>query len=440
VTTSSEDGQQLPAIVAAPPGPRSRELAGRLAAVESPAVDERRRAWQQRSGEEYAPIVYASGSGSNVFDVDGNRYVDLTAGFGSLILGHAPNVATEAAATVTSRLALALGDVYGSEEKARLCEALVALFPEAGARVMLGLSGADAVTCALKTALLATGKPGVVAFEGSYHGLSYGPLAALGYVPDWRQQFAPHLGVPVTFAPYPYEVSRLDASLSGVRMALAGGAVGAVLVEPMLGRGGCAPPPDGFLTSLRALADEAGALLLVDEIWTGIGRTGKMLASEGVLPDVLCLGKGLGGGVPISACLGRRAVMAAWGAQGGTRLHTATHFGSPPACAAAVATLEAVSSRRLPDRARELGDRWREELRAACGDRARVRGRGLMVGLVLADSAAALRASRKLLARGYVVLTGGEQGRALTLSPPLTIEPALLSAFATTLGEVLHAA
>ncbi|MBX3226374.1 MAG: aminotransferase class III-fold pyridoxal phosphate-dependent enzyme [Labilithrix sp.] len=422
-------GDELPHVVVPPPGPRSRALAARLSAVESPAFDARRAAREELSGEDHAAIVYERGEGANVFDADGNRYVDLTAGFGALLLGYGPNAATEAAARAAADLTLALGDVYASEIKVRACEAIAALHPSPGARVMLGLSGADAVTCALKTALLATGKPAVVAFEGSYHGLSYGPLAALGFAPGFREPFAPHLGVPVTFAPYPAAEPELDASLSAVRAMLRRGDAGAILVEPILGRGGCVVPPASFLAELRALATESGALLVVDEIWSGLGRSGAMLASAPVVPDVLCLGKGLGGGLPISACVGSADVMAAWGGHGGTRVHTGTHFGSPPACAAALATLEAIASLRLPARAAELGEAWRSEL----GDAAR--GRGLMVGVRLADARAALAASRALLAVGFIVLTGGARGEILTLSPPLTIAPAQLSAFAAALRQ-----
>lgn len=437
--TTVEPGQELPSIAVAPPGPRSRELGARMAAVESPAFDARRRARAARSGEDQGPIVYARGRGANVFDVDGNRYVDLTAGFGALVLGHAPNAASDAARLAADELALALGDVYASEVKVRACEAIAGLFPEPGARVMLGLSGADAVTCALKTALLATGKPGVVAFEGSYHGLSYGPLAALGFAPAFREPFGAHLGVPVTFAPYPSCSGDLDASLAAVRAALAGGDAGAILVEPILGRGGAVVPPVSFLPELRALADEAGALLVADEIWTGMGRTGAILAGAPVTPDVLCLGKGLGGGVPISACVGRASVMDAWGGHGGTRIHTGTHFGSPPACAAALATLEAIRARDLPARAREVGDAWRAELGATSAGAFAVRGAGLMVGVALADANEALAVARDLLGRGYIVLTGGARGDVLTLSPPLTVEPALLHAFSGALVETVAA-
>jgi 4-aminobutyrate aminotransferase / (S)-3-amino-2-methylpropionate transaminase / 5-aminovalerate transaminase len=430
-------GQLPPSIVVKPPGPRSRELAQRLAAVESPAFAARREARAAASGEDQGPIVYREGRGANVVDVDDNRYVDLTAGFGALILGHAPNAATEAARVASDDLVLALGDVYASEAKVRACEAIAGLFPERGARVMLGLSGADAVTCALKTTLLATGKPGVVAFEGSYHGLSYGPLSALGFAPSFREPFVPHLGVPVTFAPYPASASELDASLSAVRAALATGNVGAILVEPVLGRGGCIVPPVSFLPALRSLADEAAALLVADEIWTGMGRTGSMLAIDPVTPDIVCLGKALGGGVPISACVGRARVMEAWGGHGGTRIHTGTHFGSPPACAAALATIEKIASEGLLAQASEKGKAWRAALVQACGDAVVVRGSGMMVGVQLADGATALATARALLARGFIVLTGGPGGATLTLSPPLTIDAALLGMFADVLGEIV---
>jgi len=439
---------ELPDVKVAPPGPRSRELAKRLEVVESPAFEARRDARASSSGAEQAPIVYARGSGSNVYDVDGNRYVDLTAGFGALLLGYAPNVAIDAARAASEELPLALGDVYASELKVRACEAIAALFPEPGARVMLGLSGADAVTCALKTAALATKKMGVVAFEGAYHGLSYGPLAACGLAPSFREPFAAQLGVSVTFAPYPSKSDprgmavALDESLSAVRAALKTGAIGAVLVEPILGRGGCVVPPASFLPALRSLTDEAGALLVLDEIWTGMGRSGTMLASEhaGVVADVICLGKGLGGGVPISACVGRASAMEAWGAHGGGAIHTGTHFGSPPACAAALATIAAVRG-GLAERAAELGAQWTEELTAAGAAGSpgawTVSGRGMMVGVRLADAGEALAVARALLQRGFVVLTGGVRGDTLTLSPSLTISTELLSAFVRALSAAV---
>ncbi len=411
----ARSGQSLPDVRVAPPGPRSRELGLRLAALESPAVDARRVSREHESGDDLAPIVYASAEGANVVDVDGNRYVDLAAGFGALLLGHGSAAASRALEAQGAKLWLALGDVFGSDAKLALCERLVKLYPEPGARVMLGASGADAVTAALKTATLATGRPGVVAFDGGYHGLSHGPLAACGLRPAFREPFAVQLNAHVTFAPYPAEEGALEASLAAVKHALARGDTGCVLVEPVLGRGGCVVPPPSFLSSLRRLCDEHGALLVADEIWTGLGRSGAWLASVdgGVLPDVVCLGKGLGGGMPVSACLGSARAMGSWGAHGGSTIHTATHFGAPLGCAVALATLEAIDQGHLCERARTAGARWMTRLREAtrAGNVREIRGRGLMVGVRVGGGAGrALALTRRLLERGYIVLTGGIQG------------------------------
>lgn len=434
-------GEELPRIVVPPPGPRSRELSERLSEVESPAFDARRRAREEASGKAQSPIVYARGVGANVFDVDGNRYVDLVAGFGALPLGHGHPAVTRALETQEGRLTLALGDVYGSEPKVELCERLAALVDEAGARVMLGLSGADAVTAALKTAALATGRPGIVAFEGAYHGLSHGPLAACGLHEGFAKPFAEQLNPHVAFAPYPLggEPS-VDASIAAVRDALRSGRIGAVLVEPLLGRGGCIEPHASFLPRLRELCDDHGALLIADEIWTGLGRTGAMLATRaaGVLADVVCLGKALGGGLPISACIGRAKVMEAWGAHGGTAIHTATHFGAPLACATALAVLRVLAEQSLPERAARVGEALSLRLRERVGERVRgVHGRGLMIGIALSGAPEALATARALLERGYLVLTGGKDGSVLTLSPALTTAEPLLDAFVEALSDAL---
>jgi 4-aminobutyrate aminotransferase-like enzyme len=168
-----------------------------------------------------------------------------------------------------------------------------------------------------------------------------------------------------------------------------------------------------------------------------------------VTPDLVCLGKGLGGGLPISACIGRSRAMEGWGAHGGTTIHTATHFGAPLACAAAVETLDVLRDEQLPSRALAVGTRWRDALAERLlsrspGERSdghrvvEVRGRGLMIGLVLAGGAgAALAVARRLLDRGFIVLTGGREGDVLTLTPPLTIDSALLDAFTDALDETL---
>lgn len=404
-------------------------------------MDARRESREIASGEGHGAVVYASGRGSNVVDVDGNVYVDLAAGFGALLLGHVPPGVARALDAQRDRLWLALGDVYGSDAKLALCERLAKLYPAPGARVILGSTGADAVTAALKSAVLTTGRAGVLAFEGAYHGLSYAPLAACGLRPSFREPFAGQLNEHVVFAPYPESAPSLATSMQAVEAALATRGVGAVIVEPILGRGGCIVPPAAFLPELRAACDCHGAMLVCDEIWTGLGRSGHWLASvaQGALPDLVCLGKGLGAGLPISACIGSAGAMAAWGRHGGSTIHTATHFGAPLACAAALATLEALDRGQLSLRAGEVGRRWLTQLRARLGDGVvEVRGSGLMVGIALHGGAArALAVARRLLARGWIVLTGGVRGDVLTLTPPLDIHVDLLDAFTEELAQAL---
>jgi len=430
-----------PHLVTEVPGPESRSLAARLAAAECPAFDARRRAREEASGEAFAPIVYREGRGANVWDVDGNRFVDFVAGFGALSFGHRPDRVERAALAEQERLGLALGDVYASDVKVELLESLRALHWDPGARVMLGLSGADATTAALKTAALATGKAGVIAFDGSYHGLSHGPLAACGLKESFRAPFAGQTGGFVHFAPFPASAAELPRALDVVRGLLARGDVGAIMVEPILGRGGVVVPPDDFLPALRAFAHERGALLVADEIWTGLGRSGDALASDrsGARPDLVCVGKALGGGYPISACIGRADAMAAWGAHGGATLHTATHFGAPPACAAALAVLERM---RHPGFLEDVSRRGLV-LRAAILEHAsglvrEVRGRGLMIGVELTDGAQALAVMQRLLRRGYIVLTGGVGGETLTLTPPLDVPEACFEPFARALADAVR--
>jgi 4-aminobutyrate aminotransferase/(S)-3-amino-2-methylpropionate transaminase len=436
-------GDQLPEIRVAPPGPASKSALGRLERVECPAFGHRRSARETQSGADMAPIVLASARGSNVFDLDGNRYVDLAAGFGSVLLGHGAPAMTRAIEAQNDRMIQALGDVYAADIKVGLLERLSSLHPAGSSQVILGQSGGDAVTAALKTAALATGKPGIVAFEGAYHGLGYGPLAACGLRESYRAPFAEQLNPHVTFAPYPATEADLDRALGAVEKALAAGNVGAVLVEPILGRGGVVVPPDAFLKSLGELAHRHGALVIADEVWTGLGRSGVMVrsAAVGATIDILCLGKGLGGGLPISACLAPEPIMAAW-TRGAEVIHTSTHAGAPLACAAASAVLDSLRFRQTVPKAREAGSRTKDYLRALLGGVAgvvEVRGEGLMIGISLESGDLALRAMRRMLEAGYIVLTGGQKGEVITWTPPLTIAEEQLTAASNALKEALSA-
>ena len=383
-------------------------------------------------------VVFQRGVGANVFDVDGNRYVDLAAGFGSLLLGHSPVATLRGLELQSARLLQALGDVHPSDAKIGLLERLARLYPRPGARVILGQSGADAVTAAIKSAVLATGRTGMLAFRGAYHGLSYAPLAACGLRASYRDPFGAQLAA-CDFVDYPCDPESAERTLEAVKEHLQLHAVACVLIEPVLGRGGCVVPPAGFLRELARVTRASGALLVGDEIWTGLGRTGAMLRSveEGVVPDLICLGKGLGGGIPISAVVGAGEVMQAW-ERDAEVVHTATFSGAPLACTAALATLDALGRDDLVGRAKNLGERWREALGAELPNGVTVRGVGLMVGVDLgAGVGAASRLACLLLERGYLTTTGGGGRETLVLTPPLNTPDELLFDFVPHLVQSL---
>ncbi len=420
--TASDTGQEPPSVVAPPPGPSSRTFLVRHARSVAPMGAATKGA---------AGIVYASALGANVTDVDGNRYVDLAAGFGAQLLGHRHPSVARALALESERLHQALGDVYPSDAKVSLVERLARLHPDPDARVILAQSGSDAVTAALKTAALATGRSGVLAFTGAYHGLGYGPLAACGLRASYREPFAGQLNPTVHFAAYPASDAVLERTFSEAKAALATGDVGVVLVEPVLGRGGVIVPPAAFLAELSVLAKTHGALLCADEIWTGLGRSGAMFRSleVNVVPDLVCIGKGLGGALPVSAVIGRGAVMEAW-RRTEEVVHTSTYAGAPLGCASALATLDVLEREGLVERSREVGERWKRELTTALAfaPDLEVRGAGLMLGVDLAKHAGGARAVlRELLGRGYLATAGGGGREVLVLTPPLVIDERLLA-------------
>lgn len=442
-----EENQLPPRMRTAVPGPEGARLIETLARTECPALTTRRARRREASGASHDPIVWARASGIHVWDVDDNRYIDLTAGFGVASVGHSHPHVLHAIHAQSSRLWHALGDVHPSDVKVRLLERLAALAPFLDARAILGLSGADAVAAALKTAVLATRKPGILAFEGGYHGLEHGPLATCGYREAFRAPFQAQLNPHVRFAPYPRASTDVDEAIRMVEhtweSAEADGvAIGAVLIEPVLGRGGVVVPPSGFLARLASSCAARGALLIADEVQTGLGRTGAMFrsAAEGAVPDLVCLGKALGGGLAISACVGPERVMRAWGDPHSEAIHTGTFFGQPVACAAALATLEVLARDNLAQAAREKGNAWRESLQGLT-ERHRsvreVRGVGLLVGVELDDAGRALAVVRGLLERGFIALVAGSNGRTLSFTPPLTIASERLADATRALDETL---
>lgn len=398
------------------PGPRSRELAQALRRVESrnvTYVDER------------LPVFWESAHGAIVVDVDGNRFTDLTAGFGVANAGHGNAAVAAAIAHQAQVLMHAMGDVHPARIKIDLLEKLAQIAPAGLGKMFLASTGAEAVEAAIKTAIVATGKSSFAAFHGAYHGLSLGTLE-VGGIEKFRTPFLQVLPNRALFLDFPHGGDDAAAHLAIARRALESRPdVAALLIEPIQARGGHYVPPTGYLRGLRELCTSLGILLIFDEIYTGFGRTGTMFAcqAEEAIPDILCIGKALGNGFPISAAIASPPVMDAWPESPGEALHTSTYLGNPMACAAAIATIGEIERLRLPQRAAALGSAIEPrlmQLRAA-GKILDVRGRGLIWGLELRSAQAAARAVKEALAAGVILVQAGAEGNVLSVTPPLVI-------------------
>jgi 4-aminobutyrate aminotransferase / (S)-3-amino-2-methylpropionate transaminase / 5-aminovalerate transaminase len=412
-------GTELPGVRGPVPGPASAALGRRLSRVESPNV----------TRLDPPPIFWTEARGAAVRDADDNVYVDLTAGFGVAHAGHAHDAVAVAIAAQSRTLAHGLGDVYPPEPKVRLLERLAAIAPGDLCVSVLAGSGAEAVEAALKTAVLRTGRSGILAFEGAYHGLTYGALAAT-WRTDFRGPFAAQLFGGVGFAPFPAVPADLEPALDAVRQRLRDAdrgphPVGAIIVEPILGRGGLVVPPHGFLAALRDICDADHTLLVFDEVYTGCGRTGRWFACEyeDVVPDVLVVGKALTGSIALSAAIGTIDAMSGWPPSSGEAIHTSTFLGNPVACAAALAQLDAVQTGGLLERAALVGGIIRERAEAWTGtfDVGPPRGRGVLQGVPINGSGRAARVAAHCLEHGVIVLAEGAAGETLAITPPAVI-------------------
>ena len=400
----------LPRLITPIPGPRSREMARRLRRAESPNVT--------YLAPDF-PVFWEEARGCLVTDVDGNRFLDVTAAFGVASIGHSHPRVVAAVRAQAEKLLHGMGDVHPSEVKVQLCEQISKLVPVPDAQVILGQNGGDAVEAALKTAMLVTSRPGILAFEGGYHGLTYGALDVTARA-DFRAPFQAQLGGFTRHLPY-------GCALEQLRAHLAEYTPGAVLAEPIQGRGGIVVPPPGWLRGLRDICSQTNTLLILDEIFTGWGRTGAWFACdhEDIVPDILCVGKAMGGGLPLSACVASAGLMAAWGESTGEALHTSTFLGNPLACAAALAALDVLEEEDLPARAIRMGAVFADGLCALQSEFpaqiTAVRGRGLMLGLEFDTPGRALPLVPAALREGLIVLPAGD-GRVLEFVPPLVIE------------------
>lgn len=409
------------------------------------------------------PVVWEKARGVHVWDADGKRYLDLTAAFGVAAAGHANPRVVQAGQRQMAKLPHAMGDVHPHALKAPLARELSRLTFEKwtrGTRSVRGSrlrgktifcnSGFEAVEAALKTALLATGRRAVIAFRGGYHGLGYGALNAT-HRGHFRSPFQSQLGRFGRFVEFPSREGQLKGVAQTIRQLIRDEPVGAVLVEPIQGRGGINIPPQQFLPMVRRLCDQHQCLLILDEIYTGFGRTGTWFACEhtGVVPDLICLGKALTGGFPLSACVGRADLMdAAWPRSSGEAIHTSTFLGHPVGCAMALAQIREIQAGKLVARSARLGRLLLDELRGIeviKGLRIDARGVGLMAGLDIrqknGDPAirATLEVIRQMLRRGFILLPEGEHSNVLSFTPPLTISETQLHRTVDVLKKVLKA-
>ena len=399
------------------------------------------------------PIVWERAKGMRVWDDAGREYLDFNFAFGVAAAGHANPRIVASGQRQMARLLHAMGDVHPHALKAELARELSRLTFERLAKrtgkTVFCNSGFEAVEAALKTAHLATGRTKIIAFERAYHGLGYGSLNAT-WRSEFRSPFRRQLGEFASFVPFPEAKADLAKLEKQLNSECRRQKIGAILVEPIQGRGGTNIPPAGFLKLLRKICNKHGALLICDEVYTGFGRTGRWFASEhfGVVPDVICLGKALTGGFPLSACVGRADVMdRAWPESEGEAIHTSTFLGHPVGCAMALASLRELEAKKLVTRSAEMGEHFLTELRRLAKRlgqaRCSPRGLGLMLALELFDEgkpaeAIALTVTKRLLAEGFILLPEGEPANILSITPPLTVCKTHIARFTRALGQALE--
>jgi len=374
-------------------------------------------------------ITVARAAGATVWDARGRAYLDLLAGMGVANVGHAhPEVVAAVRAQAERHLHVMVYGEFVQEAQVRLAERLAALTAPLDV-VYFTSSGAEAIEGALKTARKHTGRAGLVAFDGGFHGDTLGALS-IGGNPVYRTPFEPLLPG-VTLLPFddPAGLAAIDERTA------------AVVVEPIQAEAGVRIPGPEFLPALRRRCDETGALLVLDEVVTGFGRTGHLFAHQhaGVVPDLLVLAKALGGGLPLGAFVGRGEVMATL-AHDPPLAHVTTFGGHPVSCAAGLAALEVLVREGLPARAGALGRTLLARLGALVGrgGLVRVRGRGLLIGLEFADAAACAGFAARALEAGLILNWTLHRDTVVRLAPPLVLTDAeaerALDALARALG------
>jgi len=399
--------------------------------------------WQRRKEQVFArgmgnifPVYAEQAQNAEIWDVEGKRYLDFASGIAVVNTGHSHPDVVRAVRKQLDAFSHTCVMVTPYANVVELAEKLVQVVPIKDAKAMFVSTGAEAVENAVKIARVATGRTGVVAFNGGFHGRTNLCMGLTGKVIPYKKGFGPFTPE-IYHVPFPAEYlgisaqDSLDALHNLFKADIGTERVAAIMIEPVQGEGGFYPVPAGFMASLRQLCDEHGILLIVDEIQTGYGRTGRMFACEhdGVEPDIMTLAKGIAGGFPLSAVVGKRSVMDAPdpGGLGGT------YAASPLGCAAALAVLEVIENESLCERAEKVGQRLEaglHELQNVYVDRiGDVRRKGAMVAIELVrngdvsqpDAALTKALSVKACELGLILISCGVRGNVIRILTPLTI-------------------
>jgi len=432
-TSASKDlGKLLPVIKVQPPGPNSKVVEEIVERFESP------------EGRHVGaiPIAWKKAAGANIVDADDNVYIDTSAAFTVAIAGHSHPKIAEAIGAQARELMHAPAGMSPNIQRARLLEKLAGLLPDDLKKMHLGNIGSEAIDIAMKLAQIHTGRTQFIAFQGGFHGKTHGALS-LTSRNYYRQEFLPLLPS-ATHVPYGYCyrctfeqeypacnmlcTRYLDNILSDPASGL--GSVAAVVLEPVQGHEGFIVPPDEFVPNIRKICDKHHVLMILDEIITGFGRTGKMFCFQysNIIPDILVCAKGIASGFPISAVIARTKIASSWK----MLKHTSTFLANPIGCAAGVASLTVIEEEHLVEKSEKLGAYFLKRLKEFAvrheliGD---VRGKGLLIGVELVDDrkskAPAAKATEHIvdqaLNKGVYFASGGRYGNVLKISPPLVI-------------------
>lgn len=368
------------------------------------------------------PVVITRGKGALLWDINGKEYIDCMGSYGVALLGHSHPKVVEAVCKQAETLISCHASLYNNK-RTEFLQKLVSITPKGLNKAFLSNSGAESVECAIKLARKYTGKPEIIAVMGGFHGKTMGALSAT-WDKKYREPFQPL--VPEFKHVPPDNLEKLSEAVTDK--------TAAVLLEPIRGEGGVRVPPDEFLPGVREVCDEKGVLLILDEVQTSFGRTGKLFACEhwGVTPDVMCLAKPFAGGLPIGITVAKEHVMSAFK----VGEHSSTFSGSPLVCAAACAAIDALVKDKLAGRAANLGEYFKaklEELQAKYKIVKEVRGLGLMLGMELRYDVRNI--ILKAMDRGVLILDAGRN--VLRFLPPLVIEKEQIDKTIAVIDEVI---